>query len=112
MLRVVAKEIGKDWKDLGTFLGITAAQVDKYQSDYPSDLNEQVFRMLLYWWCRHDPEAAEDGLKEALKEIGRTDILKLLGMPYFKNLKSISFPFGLKTCLNENFKSLILLNFI
>ena len=92
-------------------MGITAAKIDTYHLDYPNDLNQQVFRMLLDR-CRHDPEAAEDGLKEALKEIGRTDILKLLGMPYFKNLKSISFPFGLKTCLNENFKSLILLNFI
>ena len=65
-------------------MGITAAKIDTYQLDYPNDLNQQVFRMLLDW-CRHDPEVAEDGLKEALKEIGRTDILKILGMPYSKN---------------------------
>ncbi|XP_033642196.1 uncharacterized protein LOC117302377 isoform X3 [Asterias rubens] len=74
----IAEHIGKDWKRLGTSLGITAAKIDTYPVDYPNDLNQQVFRMLLDW-CRHDPEAAEDGLKEALKEIGRTDILKRLG---------------------------------
>ncbi|XP_071805636.1 uncharacterized protein [Asterias amurensis] len=74
----LAEHIGKDWKRLGISLGIKAAKIDKYQLDYPSDLNQQVFWMLLDW-CRHDPEAAEDGLKEALKEIGRTDILKILG---------------------------------
>ncbi|XP_033642697.1 uncharacterized protein LOC117302773 isoform X6 [Asterias rubens] len=74
----LAEHIGKDWKRLATCLGITAAKIDRYQLDYPNEINQQVFRMLLDW-CRHDPEAAEDGLKEALKEIGRTDILKLLG---------------------------------
>ncbi|XP_071805990.1 uncharacterized protein [Asterias amurensis] len=74
----LAEHIGKDWNQLATCLGITVAKIERYQLDYPNEINQQVFRMLLDW-CRHDPEAAEDGLKEALKKISRTDIVKLLG---------------------------------
>ncbi|XP_071805239.1 uncharacterized protein [Asterias amurensis] len=76
----LAEHIGKDWKRLGNYLGIKAAKIDTYQLDYPNDLNQQVFRMLLDWF-RGQPnqEAAEDGLKKALKEIGRTDIVRILG---------------------------------
>ena len=88
MLRVVAGKIGKDWKKLGTFLDFETDQIYAYQSDYQNDLNEQIFQMLL-GWCRRQPnqETAEDGLKKALKEIGRTDIVRILGMLYFKNQK-------------------------
>ncbi|XP_071807343.1 LOW QUALITY PROTEIN: uncharacterized protein [Asterias amurensis] len=81
----IAKHIGKDWKKLANSLGVKVAQIDTYQSDYPNDLNEQVFRMLLDW-CRHDQEAAEDGLKEALTVIDRADIVNkisgLMGLPF------------------------------
>ena len=82
----IVEHTGKDWKRLGTSLGIQAAKIDTYQLDYPNDLNQQVFQMLLDW-CGHNPnlESAEDGLKKSLKEIGRTDILEILGMPYSKN---------------------------
>ncbi|XP_071805747.1 uncharacterized protein [Asterias amurensis] len=76
----LAEHIGKDWKRLGTTLGIKVAKIDTFQLDYPNDLNQQVFRMLLDW-SRGQPnqEAAKDGLKKALKEIGRADVVRILG---------------------------------
>ncbi|XP_071805535.1 LOW QUALITY PROTEIN: uncharacterized protein [Asterias amurensis] len=77
---VLARKITKDWKELGIFLGIETAQIDTYERNYPNDLNQQVFRIVLDW-SRGQPnqKAAEDGLKKALKEIGRADVVSILG---------------------------------
>ena len=87
LLQVLARKIGKGWQELGRFLGIETAQIDTYDKNYPNDLNEQVFRMLLDW-SRGQPnkEVAEDGLKKALKAIGRADVVSILGMLYFKKI--------------------------
>ncbi|XP_033625991.1 uncharacterized protein LOC117289125 [Asterias rubens] len=87
MLRVLAENIGKDWRQLATYLGVTAAQIDTYQIDYQSDLKEQAFQMLLGWLRRQpDQKDAENVLIEKLKEVGRFDMVQMVtgvtGLPF------------------------------
>ncbi|XP_071805850.1 uncharacterized protein [Asterias amurensis] len=66
-LRDVAKNIGKDWKQLGTSLGIKAAQIDTYPIDHPNDVREQIYQMLLDWVrTQTSQKEAEDRLIETL----------------------------------------------
>ena len=79
MLGVVAENIGKDWKQLGTSLGIKAAQSDKYPIDHPNDVREQIYQMLRDWVRKQTSQKeAEDGLIETLLKLGRADIVQML----------------------------------
>ena len=79
MLGVVDENIGKDWKQLGTSLGIKAAQIDKYPIDHPNDVREQIYQMLRDWvWKQTSQKEAEDGLIETLVKLGRADIVQML----------------------------------
>ena len=79
MLGVVARNIGKDWKQLGTSLGIKAAQIDTYPIDHPNDVREQIYQMLCDWvWKQTSQKEAEDVLIETLLKLGRADIVQEL----------------------------------
>ncbi|XP_071786207.1 uncharacterized protein [Asterias amurensis] len=87
MLRVLAENIGNDWKQLATCLGVNAAQIETYQIDYQSGLKEQAFQMLLGWLRRQsDQKEAENVLIEKLKEVGRSDMVQMVtgvtGLPF------------------------------
>ncbi|CAI9744062.1 E3 ubiquitin-protein ligase MIB2-like isoform X14 [Octopus vulgaris] len=78
-LHWVSKKLGGKWQPLGRELEIQQYELDNIRHDYPLDVAEQGFQMLLKWHQRTDPEKRTLRiLKEALKGNDCHDALKCL----------------------------------
>ena len=72
----LAKNIPGDWKQVGTFLGVSYNKIEEISLNHPNDVCWQAYKMLQYWWSSHD-EAVQpwrEKLSNALDEIGRHDL--------------------------------------
>nr|XP_039270241.1 p53-induced death domain-containing protein 1-like isoform X1 [Styela clava] len=74
-LRYLSNHIGKEWREIGTFLDLNSAQLDRIEMNNPGNLSEQIFRMLKSWSDLH--KADEDCIERfttGLSEAGRNDL--------------------------------------
>lgn len=74
-LRHIAAYLGSDWMELGHFLGLKTAELDRIQMDYRSSAKEQIFRMLRYWsYLNMHKEDCVEIFVQALIDCDRKDI--------------------------------------
>ena len=79
-IRLICGEVVKDWRDLGTFLGLDSASMDTIDANH-SDCREVARKVLLKWKQKKGEEATVGILINALDEIERRDVVeKLRGM--------------------------------
>ncbi|XP_038066746.1 protein NLRC5-like [Patiria miniata] len=73
--------IGDKWTELAIRLGFRDAEIEHLQADHPHSQQRRAFKMLKTWWQRwdhlHDDGGigAVNALCDALREIGRNDLL-------------------------------------
>ncbi len=75
LLRDLSRNIGNNWRRLGTTLSFSTAEIEAFMYNHRDNLEEQAFRMFIAW-KRKQPNAneAKKSLRAALVEIGRTDM--------------------------------------
>ena len=76
----ICDEVGVDWRDLGTVLGIASSFMDNIEADDRSS-RERARKLLRKWITKEGKGATVGILIDALEEIERIDVIeKLLGM--------------------------------
>ena len=94
LLRSLAKNIGKDWKQLGTELGFKAAEIQTFEYNCKDNLNEQAFQMFVAWRRKQtNDNEAKGKLAEALDTIGRADMASEISgktTKYFKFIRIVT----------------------
>ena len=76
----ICDEVGVDWRDLGTVLGIASSFMDSIEADNRAS-RERARKLLRKWMTKEGKGATVGILIDALDEIGRIDAIeKLLGM--------------------------------
>ncbi|XP_033640099.1 NACHT, LRR and PYD domains-containing protein 3-like [Asterias rubens] len=75
LFRDLSRNIGKDWRRLGTTLSFRAAEIETFVYNNRDNLEEQAFQMFIAWRRKqtNDTEARES-LRAALVEIERADM--------------------------------------
>ncbi|XP_022092840.1 NACHT, LRR and PYD domains-containing protein 3-like [Acanthaster planci] len=82
-LRLLASNLGEEWKAVATYLGIRRDEVERIQADHWGT-EEQIFQMLMIWWQRWDhlndgsDSIAVAALCESLVKSGRFDAAESL----------------------------------
>ncbi|XP_038061122.1 uncharacterized protein LOC119731909 [Patiria miniata] len=74
--RQIAKDIGNEWKQLASYLGIRKEEVDKIEIDHRQSVNEQIFQMLVLWRQKRGNKVNEmrKELIDALIQVDRRDL--------------------------------------
>ena len=67
--------LGEDWVPLATQLGLTPSEINVIKSEYPDSVAKQAQSMLRMWIAQSGNKAQGDALENALKKIGREDII-------------------------------------
>ena len=76
----ICDEVGEQWRDLGTVLGIASSFMDSIEADNRAS-RERARKLLRKWMTKEGKGATVGILIDALDEIGRIDAIeKLLGM--------------------------------
>ena len=76
----ICDEVGVDWRDLGTVLGIAPSFMDNIEADNGAS-RERARKLLRKWMTKEGNGATVGILIDALKKIERRDVIeKLLGM--------------------------------
>ncbi|XP_033641488.1 uncharacterized protein LOC117301570 [Asterias rubens] len=79
-LRDLAKQLGPEWEDLATYLGIIYSELTAVRSEGARRVNSQIFHMLVMWMQRFGlfGEAAFNTLSSNLQKVERNDLVELL----------------------------------
>ncbi|XP_038062688.1 uncharacterized protein LOC119733180 isoform X2 [Patiria miniata] len=83
VLRKISERLGAEWRKLATYLGLSAAEIDRIVLDDSAGQTEsQIFNMLVSWSRQQSTSTDQrEVLYTALIEIGRRDIAEdLLGI--------------------------------
>ena len=76
----ICDEVGVDWRDLGTVLGIASSFMDNIEADNRAS-RERARKLLRKWMTKEGKGATVGILVDALEKIQRRDAIeKLLGM--------------------------------
>ena len=76
----ICDEVGVDWRDLGTILGIASSFMDNIEADNSAS-RERARKLLRKWMTKEGKGATVGILVDALEKIERIDAIeKLLGM--------------------------------
>lgn len=67
--------LGEDWVPLATQLGLTPSEINVIKSEYPESVAKQAQSMLRMWISQSGNKAQGDTLENALRRIGREDII-------------------------------------
>lgn len=67
--------LGDDWVPLAVQLGLTTSEVNVIKSEYPDSVAKQAQSMLRMWIAQSGNKAQSNILENALKRIGREDII-------------------------------------
>lgn len=67
--------LGKDWVPLAAHLGLTTSEINVIKSEYPDSVAKQAQSMLRMWIAQSGNKAHSNTLENALKRIGRGDII-------------------------------------
>ena len=86
----LASEIGEEWQEIATHLGMKKCDLDRYRNDYPNHMKNQISTMLCEWSRMH----AEDSewcakLVKALKNTRRNDLAKRVEDMYIEEKKRL-----------------------
>ncbi|XP_077985153.1 uncharacterized protein LOC144439795 [Glandiceps talaboti] len=73
ILRELSGVIGKEYRSLGTYLGVSTAEMDTLRESYSHDVKEQIYQILLCW-IRKNPNDKNKELCAALEKCGRRDL--------------------------------------
>ena len=94
LLHSLAKNIGKDWKQLGTELGFKAAEIQTFEYNCKDNLKEQAFQMFVAWRRKQiNDNEAKGKLAEALNTIDRADMASEISgqmTKYFKFIRIVT----------------------
>ncbi|XP_057661824.1 uncharacterized protein LOC130897163 isoform X11 [Diorhabda carinulata] len=67
--------LGEDWVSLANQLGLTTSEINVIKSEYPDSVAKQAQSMLRMWLSQTGNKAQTNTLENALKRIGREDII-------------------------------------
>ncbi|CAG9840373.1 unnamed protein product [Diabrotica balteata] len=67
--------LGEDWVPLANQLGLTTSEINVIKSEYPDSVAKQAQSMLRMWLSQTGNKAQTNTLENALKRIGREDII-------------------------------------
>lgn len=67
--------LGEDWISLANQLGLSAVEINVIKSQYPDSVAKQAQSMLRMWLSQHGNKTLTNTLENALKKIGREDII-------------------------------------
>lgn len=67
--------LGEDWVPLANQLGLTTSEINVIKSEYPDSVAKQAQSMLRMWLSQSGNKAQTNTLENALKRIGREDII-------------------------------------
>lgn len=67
--------LGEDWVALATQLGLTMSEINVIKSEYPESVAKQAQSMLRMWISQSGNKAQGNTLENALRRIGREDII-------------------------------------
>lgn len=67
--------LGEDWVPLAAQLGLTTSEVNVIKSEYPDSVAKQAQSMLRMWIAQSGNKAQSNILENALRRIGRDDII-------------------------------------
>lgn len=67
--------LGDDWVALATKLGLSATEINVIKSQYPDSVAKQAQSMLRMWLSQYGDKTLTNTLENALKKIGRDDII-------------------------------------
>ena len=74
----ICGEVGEEWRDLGTVLGIAPKSMDKIEGNH-SACRERARKLLLHWINKGEKGTTIGILVNALETIGKKDVVKKLG---------------------------------
>ena len=74
----ICGEVGEQWRDLGTVLGIAPTLMDDIERDH-SAYRERARKLLLHWIDKEEKGTTIGILVNALETIGKKDVVKKLG---------------------------------
>lgn len=67
--------LGEDWVELAHQLGLTSSEINVIKSEYPESVAKQAQSMLRMWLSQSGNKVHTNTLENALKRIGREDII-------------------------------------
>ncbi|XP_050292765.1 ankyrin-3-like isoform X2 [Anthonomus grandis grandis] len=67
--------LGEDWVELAHQLGLTSSEINVIKSEYPESIAKQAQSMLRMWLSQSGNKAQTNTLENALRRIGRDDII-------------------------------------
>lgn len=67
-LVLVSKHIGASYHLLGAYLGVTNTQMEQIRINYSSNIQTQIFKILVLWRNRNDNQAHIRNLLFAIRE--------------------------------------------
>lgn len=67
--------LGEDWVALAVQLGLTTSEINVIKSEYPDSVAKQAQSMLRMWIAQSGNKAQSNILENALRRIGREDII-------------------------------------
>ncbi|XP_077985173.1 uncharacterized protein LOC144439814 [Glandiceps talaboti] len=71
----LSSQIGREFRSLGTYLGVPSPVMDRIKADNPMDMQIQIFKMLEYWRKNiQNPDDKYEMLCHALESCGRRDL--------------------------------------
>jgi len=79
-LWVLTDEIGREWSQLATFLGVSIQIQEKLVDSHPHNRGQTIYRMLAHWRdnSKDSKEEMKGSLHSALLAVRRKDIAEML----------------------------------
>ena len=74
----ICGEVGEQWRDLGTVLGIAPTSMDEIELHHNAP-RERARKLLLHWINKEEKGTTIGILVNALETIGKKDVVKKLG---------------------------------
>ena len=87
-LQYIASQIGREWEEIGHYLGIRTDDMDRIKLDHPGDAKKQIFFMLKKWSALHmHDENCITEFTDALKDAERTDLAEKVKKIYSEGVE-------------------------
>ncbi|XP_066148169.1 ankyrin-2-like [Euwallacea fornicatus] len=102
--------LGEDWVELAHQLGLTSSEINVIKSEYPESIAKQAQSMLRMWLSQSGNKAQTNTLENALKRIGREDIIPQclnVEQPSFARIKEEEIGYRLRRKEEEERRKII-----